>query len=88
MVFEEVVTSLNKKGIYIVDLTQLKDGKEWSVRLRSKTKGPAFAGTGKTVEKAVKAGLANLKAKMTDRDWAQVTKDQGKPKTKRRTRLK
>lgn len=72
MKFEEVVADLNKRGIFMLDLTQLENGTAWSVRLWSKSKQTTPSARGKTVEQAVKAALILLREQMTDKDWAEV----------------
>jgi hypothetical protein len=86
MTFEEVVDSLNKRGIFMVDLTQLENGKKWSVRVWSKTKLLTPAATGKTIELAVKGALAHMKAQMTDKEWAEVKKAQKPSVPKKRVK--
>ena len=89
MTFEEVVDSLNKRGIFMVDLTQLENGKKWGVRVWSRSKcwvSPQATGT--TVEQAVKGALAHLKAQMTDKDWAEVRKAQQASEPKKRVKSK
>jgi hypothetical protein len=72
----------------MVDLTQLENGKKWSVRVWSKTKSITPPGIGKTVEAAVKEALAHLKAQMTEKEWAEVRKAQKASEPKKRTRGK
>lgn len=88
MTFEQLVDDLNKRNIYILDLTQLENGKKWSVRLWSKTKPTTNAVQGKTIEQAVKGALAALKSQMTDKDWKELAKNQPAPVKKIRVRAK
>lgn len=88
MTFEEVIESLNKRGIFMVDLTQLENGKKWSVRVWAKTKTITPPGIGKTVEAAVKEALGHLRAQMTEKEWAEVRKAQKASEPKKRVKSK
>lgn len=87
--FEEMISSLNTKGIYLTSLTQENNGKTWLVSFRKKGYWSASYGAGKTLKEAFKNGVEKLAEQLSEKDWAEIKNPPKKAKGKaRRGRVK
>ena len=59
MTFEEILKSLNARGVYLDHLGQTNNGKRWGVTVRKKGTTTIGYGVGKDIQKAVKDAIAN-----------------------------
>lgn len=87
MDFETVVEQLNNKKLYLSGLSQIQDGKKWSAAVRKHGDWLHGYGQGKSVEKAVKAAILDLKEHWTDKQWKEF-KNLPKAQSKIRKRVK
>lgn len=84
MTFEEIVKQLNGKGMLLDTLSQIEDGKIWSVRVRQKGTTKYGYGSAKIIEKAVKEALGNMRDPYTYK-WNKVEVN---PKEQKRKRVR
>lgn len=89
MKFEEVLTSLNKKGIMLHGLSQIEDGKTWSASVRKKGTTKTGYGYGKSFDKAIKEALATMKDSFSPTEFSKSGSVKNPVKVKKkRTRLR
>lgn len=89
MDFEELLTSLNKKGMLIHHLSQLKDGKVWSASVRKKGTTKVGHGYGKGFQSAIKEALASMRDSMSEKDFKKASAVRNPVKVKKkRVRIK
>lgn len=87
MEFEEILSSLNNRGIMLDHLSQIEDGKKWSACVRKKGSTKMGYGNGKTIEKAVKEALGKMRDSMDPKGWKDIVRNPEGPKKRKRVRV-